>query len=236
MSLRQLLTSAGVAAAVVFGASAAGAQAIHWTDWTSLTRGTAGSATGTITIGANTITVTYSGEVEAPSQLSSGSTNHWLPTSTFGTGTNEAPTNNGLIALDGTATVHTITFSSPLSNAFFAVFSMGQGGVGTTYTFAAPFTILSQGPSNEYGGCSTCLQHTGATGLVGHEGDGLLQFTGPITSITWTGAFPEYWNGFTVGADALAQAPSTVPEPSSLALLGTGVAALIPIVRRRRRS
>ncbi|MEO6778696.1 MAG: PEP-CTERM sorting domain-containing protein, partial [Gemmatimonadaceae bacterium] len=29
--------------------------------------------------------------------------------------------------------------------------------------------------------------------------------------------------------------PSTVPEPSSMVFLGTGIAGLIPIVRRRKR-
>ncbi len=64
---------------------------------------------------------------------------------------------------------------------------------------------------------------------MGTEGDGTLIFNGPITSVSWYAAPTENWHGFTVGAN------STVPEPGSMALLGTGLIGLAPVLRRRRK-
>ncbi len=235
-ALRHLvMLSAGVVAGVI--GPIAGAQTVTWTDWTSVTQGTPGSASGTITIGGQTVNVQYSGEVRAPSQTSSASYNYWRPASTFTSATvTDAPTNTGIITLEGGNDItNTLTFSSSLQNVFMAIMSLGQGGRPTTYHFNTPFTLLSQGPSSTYGGCNTCLTQPSGSVLSGTEGDGTIEFNGPISSISWTAPTPEYWHGFTVGADAFAGSVGTVPEPSSLALLGTGVVGLIPMLRRRKR-
>lgn len=196
---------------------------IDWTTWTS--QPTSTSALGTIA--GTSVTVSYSGEI-AFTQLNGTGTNFFQPSTTFTsspTVSNSPPSD--MIAIDGTATTHTITFSSAVVNPIMEIVSMGQGGVGTQYAFSLSagqsMSILNQGPSNAFGGCATCLSLSGTT-LTGHEGDGIILFTGTFTSLSWTGANPEFWNGFTFGITGTAD--TTVPEPASVLLLGTGLAGL----------
>jgi hypothetical protein len=141
-----------------------------------------------------------------------------------------------MIAIDGTATLHTITVGAPVVNPVMEIVSLGQPGVGTMYNFsltaAQSMSILAQGASNAFGGCSTCLSLSG-TDITGHEGDGLIQFSGTFTSLSWKGANPEFWNGFTFGVTGLA-APT--PEPASVAqaLLVFSVLLAAAVIRRRR--
>ena len=59
--------------------------------------------------------------------------------------------------------------------------------------------------------------------LVGIEGDGAIEFQGTYTSISFTTANPEYWNGFTLGAPVYQSVPDTT---GTLILLTLGLLAL----------
>jgi len=66
-----------VAACVLFGlVGSAAAAPVYWTDWTSATTGTPGSAAGVVTLpGPSTVNVGYTGEVYFAQ--TSGGTNFW---------------------------------------------------------------------------------------------------------------------------------------------------------------
>ena len=215
------------AAAVAFAVapvSSANAQ-ITWTSWTA---DSPGALTGTASGMMGSIAVTYTGEVGSGTQINNtGSVTAWRETGTplaFG---GQGPTTTDFVQLvGGTSTgTNTLSFSSPVNNLFMGIASLG--GYNTAqFNFTTPFTIISQGAGN-WGGTATSLTQTGNT-LFGTEGNGVLQFSGPVSTLTWTNPVSEYYYGFTVGT-------STVPEPSSIALLGTGLFGLVPMMRRRRK-
>ena len=209
---------------------------IDWTTWTSQPSST--TVNGTLMVGSTPVSVGYSGEI-AFTQLNNTGGNFYQPASTFTAPpivTNAPPSD--MIAIDGTATTHTITFGTAIVNPIMEIVSLGQPGVGTEYDFSLwagqSMSILAQGPSNAYGGCSTCLSLTGST-ITGHEGDGIVQFTGTFSSLSWTGANPEYWNGFTFGVTGLA-GPSSAPEPATWGTLAIALLIGIPLVLRRRKA
>ena len=202
------------------------ADTITYVNWTSSTGPVANTGTVTGTL-FGSLNVTYSGELQfAQKGTTSSPWIGYLPASTWESAlVSNAPPNAQIVAIDGlTGFTDTVTFSSPVNNLFMDIVSLGQGGVGTNYTFSSPFTILNIGPSAEYGGGATSLSKSGNT-LTGHEGDGVIEFAGPISSLSWTAATPEFWNGFTFGADS--PATSVVPEPAyPLLIISTGLIAV----------
>lgn len=111
-----------------------------------------------------------------------------------------------------------------------AIFSLGKGGIEVTYDFNVDFTILHSAPG--YFGDGV-LVRSEPTVLAGIEANGLIQFSGTFTSISWTIPTAEDWHGFQVGIpDPL----SPVPEPSTLTAALTGFGAILILSKRKRKN
>jgi hypothetical protein len=230
MQLKRLLVnpvSALLLAACAVSVSAiAHADTIAWTNWSTATSGTPGSAAGTI----GTVNVTYSGQTSGLTNVPS-----WTPASTFTGGVvGNAPPHTPTIQLEGGSGIaETISFSSTVIDPIFAIWSLGAPGTPASFDFSSKsgqgFNLLGGGPSTEFAG--SALTSTGSI-VHGSEGNGLVQFIGSFDSITFTTPNFENYYAFTVGYDAtLTPPPPSVPEPATLSLFGLGLSA-IPLVRR----
>lgn len=217
--------------ALALGASVqtAGAATVIWTDWTNpnppaVTGSSGGSTTGTI---AGGVTVSYSGELQSISTAPL-----WTPTTTWSNAnfTNAPPQFFGAIQLFGGGTVvDTVTFSTALVNPVFAIWSLGQGGDTAAFSFINPSNpiFIVGGPNIPYGGGA--IQVAGNV-VSGQEANGLIQFQGTVSSISWTNPNFENWYGFTVGE------VSAVPELGTWAMLLLGFAGIGYMAYRRRGS
>jgi hypothetical protein len=206
-------------------AGSAQADVIDWATWTATSTGypTGGGATGSTAAG---VTITYQGE------LLSVVANYpsWTPNGSYVGGTvgNAPPVSGGILQLQGgfnPAPTDTITFSTPVTNPVFAIWSLGQTGIDASFNFNAPFTIEAGGPSAEYNG--NPITTSGGNVVSGIEGNGTIQFIGTYTQISWTNPVNEYWYGFTVGVDA-------APEPGTWMMMILGFAGIGFMAYRRK--
>lgn len=195
--------------------------------------------TGTICGTMSGYGVTYTGVDYGFQTNAPGQTNYF----TLNTATNTfvgTPSDPSIIATGVDSALQTLTFSQPggVSGLILDIVSLGQPGVTTSYDFNTPFTVLSCGSDNWGGGCGSYTPGTAGTsdGLGGYyvsgdEWSGTIEFAGSPSSISFTVGNPENWSGFDPGV--LTPATSATPEPSSLALLGTGVLGAAGVLRRR---
>jgi hypothetical protein len=216
---------AGAAALGVLSLASPPASATIWTDWSSATpstRGTPGSATGTL----NGVAVRYTGDVLNTS-VTNGTATNWAPNSSFvgGTVTSSPSTLGDIIDLNGFnfSGPNTVAFASPIVNPILALWSLGSFASLASFTFVQTPTFEAGGPNSQYGGGPITVS---GNVVSGREGNGVVQFTGTFSSISWTDTFENFY-GFTVGA-----AGTGIPEPVSMSLLGVGVAGL-GFIRRR---
>jgi hypothetical protein len=177
---------------------------VYWTNWSVVTSGQPGSAEGTILAPSGNVQVTYGGELRPDSETQTGTSNVWNPITSYTSATvKNGPPNAGIIALSGAGELtQTITFSAPVRDPLVAVWSIGFGSLGipATWEFDTPPAVLSVGPSATWPFGSK-LTVTGNS-VTGNEGNGVLQFFGTFTSLSFTVPTPEIapgYSGFTVG-------------------------------------
>jgi hypothetical protein len=220
MILERLIPNAliGTLMAVSFLSAAPAFAVTVWTDWTSSVAGAPGSAFGQLTA----VGVSYTGELD--SAVINGTSPIWAPNSSFigGTVTTSPSSVGDAIFLNGSFTgTNTITFGSALANPVFAIWSLGQPGLTASFIFNATPTVEAGGPNSQFGG----LPITVSSNIVsGNEGNGVVQFAGTFSSISWTNT-PENFYAFTVGVNG-PLGPSPVPEPSTIVLFGIGLLGL----------
>jgi hypothetical protein len=211
--MKMRMSFVAVVAALSLG-GLANADTVSWTDWTDAS---SNSAVGTM----GSVGVSFSGPLFFAQ--TNNQNNYWANNGTYVTPlVGNAPPFD-ILAITGDST-YSLTFSAPVTGLVMAIVSLGQPGLGTQYAFNQSFQVLQFGPGSFGAGPLTNIGANGFGGqtLQGNEGHGLIFFPGTFTTLTWVGANPEAWNGFTVGI---------VPAPGAAALL-VGAGALV--ARRRR--
>ncbi len=202
---------------------------INWTYKSAPSRIAPDTVKGTLTFGSQTVNATWIG-TNYFANLNNTGTNYWTPLAAFSTGSVTGPGTSDIIALYAPSH-NVLTFDNPVANLYMALNSLGQPGLAVTYAFDQNFTLVkdNSGLPCPYWGCGS-LTGSGTSLLTGVEGSGIIQFSGNVSSLTWDST-QEGWHGFTVGA---ADIGTTVPEPSSWMLMGTGLLGLVGVGRRRK--
>jgi len=236
MVKKRTMSIVGVVSLLLVFAASAAAGPISWVDWTAITPGSPGSATGTADVGGSFVDVTYSGEVVF-GQRASGRF-FWTHLSSYlSSGVPNLPGTPGAIALiGGNNLTNTITFSRPVVNPVLAVFSLGRPSVRVDYIFGEDFDILSSGDGYFDTGS---MVKSGNAILTSHEGNGVIQFSGVHTAITFQVPQAENFGGFQVGIAGVqdpSDDPTELPEPNSFGLVVLGGVSVLAhrIVYRRR--
>jgi len=189
------------------------------------------SASGTLIdpVTLETINVTYNGEVTSNSEF-----NNPTGTDMFNYAAYDAPTvvsrppRGDFIATTGFGVrTQSLTFSKPVTNLMLALASLGSINIPSSYQFDRTAVVASFG-AGKFGNGNLYMKTL--TEVEGNEGNGIVQFTGTFTTLTWYISEQENYSAFNVGISNT----SAVPEPTSLAIFGIG--ALGVAYRARRKS
>jgi PEP-CTERM motif len=177
---------------------------------------------------ATFIDVSYSGEViQGESSFLTTTNDSWAPSYAYtSSAVSNLPSNNDRIGLMGFGIgTSTLTFSAPVTGLVMNIFSLGTwvNNDMESWTFNHPFSIQSY----QVGGNNQPFSSSENT-LNGIESSGTITFADTFTELTWNISNPDL-TAFTVGT-----LQSTVPEPSTYALLLLSGAASLWALKRRK--
>lgn len=208
---------------ILLSSTLAFAGTVYWTDWTSVTTGAPG-VLGTLDPGSGPINVAFSGAYSFVQ--TSGGVNYWNPSTPYISAVvDNAPPASDIIALSTGGTVN-ITFSEAVLDPLIALVSWNSN----TVDFGVPIEILSFGQG--FWGNGTPILNGDGDGFFGSgEVHGVIRLPGTYSAISFTHT-SEGWHGFTVGVVGAGEQPPTVPEPSTMLLLGLGLLAVAGVGRR----
>lgn len=238
-TIKKVLVALATLAGSAFSANTM-ALTYYYTDWTSWNPG-GGTAQGLITLpDASTVNVTFDAIRSNGSPgtfMGVTGSSIWSPTTAFTSAQVSNASTYEAIQLVGENNMrYRVTLSAPIKDPLMDVTTLGSGGTPATYVFDAPFTILSQGPTCCWG--SGSLTQLASNIIEGREGAGALQFDGTYSTFSWTMPNSEYWHAFTFGIRTTLAIepddPTNVPEPSSVALIGLGLAGLVAMRRKKK--
>ncbi|MFN3936953.1 MAG: VPLPA-CTERM sorting domain-containing protein [Gemmobacter sp.] len=224
------------------------AVTVAWVDWQS---STPNSATGVITVGSETINVSFSNSVNNFFVQTGGGTDYWTPrtdsspyTSTGPVGNVNPPTGTDIIALAAGGT-RTLTFSRMIQGLYFSYVSLNANAG----TFSTPMVKLSETGKNIdgagvdsagfWGSGTLTLDPSGMSFTSSGEAHGTLYAAAALDSFVFTTG-TENWHGFTVGIAGLPTAPPPPPPPSAIPLPAGGLLLIgalggLAALRRRRK-
>ncbi|GAB6111903.1 PEP-CTERM sorting domain-containing protein [Desulfomicrobium salsuginis] len=225
MNKKSIFQSILMSCAILLSTSLAFAGTVYWTDWTSVTTGDPG-VLGTLDPGSGAINVAFSGVYSFAQTGGIGDTNYWNPSTPYISAVvGNAPPASDIIALGTGGTVN-ITFSEAVLDPLIALVSWN----GNTVDFGVPIEILSYGQG--YWGSGTPILNVDEDGFFGDsEVHGVIRLPGTYSAISFTHT-SEGWHGFTVGVVGAGEQPPTVPEPSTMLLLGLGLLAVAGMRRK----
>ncbi|WP_236617853.1 beta strand repeat-containing protein [Rhodopirellula europaea] len=201
----------------------------HWVDWTTWDS-VSKTATGTITVGSDVITVTYHNPQGIFGIQTSGGVNYWTgragaafvgQSPYISNNVSNGPSTTDLIQLQYAGT-QKLSFSESVENLAFSIMSMNGNG----YGFDQDFTIESYSGLNGagpgyYGGGTMTKAIVGDTFQLndggmnsasdGHsEPHGTIRFNNAFSELTWESLSDETWNGFSVGVSGTSSTAGSV--------------------------
>jgi hypothetical protein len=222
----------GTIAAAVLALGATGAQAAS-VSWVDLTGVSGSTATGSMSVGAQTIGVTITSSSGFYFVTTGAGTNFWTTPTSYtttncsagSTCADNAPPASDIVALGNGGRV-TVAFDMPVEDVYFA-FTSWNGQSAVNYSTAVQ--VLSYGPG--YWGNGTPSNVDADT--IRHVGEthGTLLLPGTLSSFSFDHGY-EYWHGFTVG---VAGVPTgVVPVPAAGWLLLSALGGLATLRARRK--